>query len=456
IREDIISYLNENGTEFTDLSDRIWGYAETCFTEFQSAKDQINLFTAHGFRITTPVADMDTAFIAEYGEGKPVIAMLGEYDGLPNMSQKADATEFCPIEEGGNGHGCGHNILGAGMVAAACATKEMIDKYSLKGTVRYYGCPAEEGGGGKVFMVRAGAFDDVDCALSWHPGLDNIMMVDMFGCITGSFHFHSPDPRGPQASMDALDAAEIMNVGVQYLREHVTPGTRIETAYVDAGGIASNVPKTNVTVLWCVRAFENDYAKKIFDRVMDIARGAAMISNTTMTGPTITNAYAGLRLNKTLQELVYNVSCDYMPIEYTEEEYKYAKPFQAMGRNQDRELSIDQGMQPMRPWTNSACTDVGDVSMIAPTCGVHYVAGATGTRSHHFTTVAQGKSSIAHKGLLFCGKVMSTVACELYQNEELMNQITAEFNEMTKGKKFHTYLPDYVTPESVRINMYGE
>jgi aminobenzoyl-glutamate utilization protein B len=458
LKTDILEFVETHGKEFTDLSDRIWEYAETCFKEQKSSADQIEILKKYGFSIATPVADMDTAFIAEYGSGKPVLAFLGEYDALPGLSQKADVTEPDPLEDGGNGHGCGHNILGSGMVEAVCATREMIEKYHMEGTIRYYGCPAEEGGGGKVFMVRAGAFDDVDAVLSWHPGYGNFMMTPMLGCITASYEFTCRDPRNPHiASMDALDAAELMNTSVQYLREHILPGCRLEYAVLNPGGSASNMPKKNVKVLYCVRAASNQYVKFLFDRLTAISKGIAIVANVEVSEPHITNAYASFIPNNVLQEALYKICQENMPVSYTDEELEYARKFQPLGRGANRLDPIDLKFEPYRHdgRINPASTDVGDVSMVAPTCGCHFVINCTGTLSHSIPLVAQGKSSIAHKGLHQCGKVFAEFACQLLSDEELLQNAKAEFDVMRNGESFKTFLPENVTPRTVLRDMYS-
>ena len=284
-REELASIIEEKRQEFIEISDKVWDFAESRFQEFKSVALQIEYFEKKGFKINRTIGGGETAFYAEAGEGKPVIGFLGEYDALSGLSQKADVAYHDPITPGGDGHGCGHNLLGAGNIAAVVALKEYMEKHNIPGTVRYYGCPAEENAGGKAFMVRDGAFDDCDLALTWHPGS---------GCVvngTGSlanfrvfFTFHgkaSHAAGAPHLGRSALDAVELMNVGVNYMREHVIDAARIHYA-TDSCGFPPNIVPGKAVNWYCIRAPKMSDVKSILDRIIKCAKGAALMTETEL------------------------------------------------------------------------------------------------------------------------------------------------------------------------------
>ena len=284
--QDLSQLIQNRSDEFISISDDIWGFAESRFQEFRSYERQAAYMEQEGFRVKKGIAGEDTAFIAEYGSGKPVIALLGEYDALSGLSQKADEPSHCPLQEGGDGHGCGHNLLGTASLAAAVALKEYMAEKNLPGTIRYYGCPAEENAGGKAFLVRDGAFADCDIAITWHPGWMN--QVTPSGSLANfrvfyTFHGKSAHAAGaPHLGRSALDGVEIMDVGVNYMREHMIDEARIHYAIINTGGTAPNVVQSEAQVLYAIRAPKVTQVKELFERVSDCARGAALITGTTV------------------------------------------------------------------------------------------------------------------------------------------------------------------------------
>ena len=286
-RDEVIRKIEESHAEYTRISDEIWGYAEPRFQEEQSSRLQQEYLKSRGFSIRADLAGEKTAFIAEYGSGKPVIAFLGEFDALSSLEQEADCTERRPIPGKENGHGCGHHLLGTASVAAVDGLKAWMEEKKLSGTIRYYGCPAEENAGGKAFLVRDGFFDDCDIALTWHPYALNKVMKGGFHLanfrVFFTFHGISSHAAGaPELGRSALDAVEIMDIGVNYMREHMIDAARVHGAITNSGGIAPNVIPSEAQILYAIRAPKVTQVKKLYERMCDIAKGAALITGTTV------------------------------------------------------------------------------------------------------------------------------------------------------------------------------
>ena len=309
--------------ELERLNACIWDFAELKFNEVRSAKAMTDLLEAHGFKVRKGVAHMPTAYVAEYGSGKPVIAILGEYDALSGLSQVSGITEEKPREGNPNGHGCGHCLLGTAAVGAGLLLKEYLEAHPGSGTVRVYGCPAEEGGSGKTYMAREGLFDDVDAALTWHPGTQNEVMVGSNQAnIQAAFTFKgraSHAAAAPQNGRSALDAVELMDVGVNYMREHMADYERVHYAILDTGGISPNVVQPHAEVLYLVRSRTNAETKRLYDRVVDIARGAALMTETTLS-VRFDKAVSNLVPNKVLGQVLYDAMVAVGAPQRTEEE----------------------------------------------------------------------------------------------------------------------------------------
>ena len=285
LQQTVSKLIEQKREKFIALSDKIWDVPELYFEEHQSSAYLSEALEEEGFQVERGVAGLETAFVGSYGTGKPVVAILGEFDALAGLSQKKGLTHHDPVVDGGNGHGCGHNLLGTGAFAAAVAIKEYMESNQLKGTVRFYGCPAEESGSGKAFMARAGLFDDADVAFSWHPwDVPGLMDVRMLANYSARFKFKGKSAHAaaaPHLGRSALDAVELMNVGVNYLREHMVQDARIHYAVTDTGGASPNVVQANAEVVYLIRAPEKDEVKSLYKRVYDIARGAALMTGTT-------------------------------------------------------------------------------------------------------------------------------------------------------------------------------
>lgn len=327
-KENVLKIIEEKKDLFIKVSDEIWEFAETRFEEFKSSELLCEILEEEGFVATKGIADMETAFVASFGSGKPVISFLGEFDALYGLSQEAGIAEKKPVSDGGKGHGCGHNALGAGALAAAIAVKEYIKVNNIQGTVRYYGCPGEESGSGKAYIARAGYFKDVDAALTWHPGSTNsVMSCNFLASISAYFKFKgisSHAAASPHLGRSALDAVELMNVGVNYLREHVIQEARIHYAITDAGGSSPNVVQPNAAVLYQMRAPKLSQARDIYDRVVNIAKGAALMTDTTLE-IVFDRATSNILSNRTLEKLLYEKFEEVGPVPVDEEDIEYAK-----------------------------------------------------------------------------------------------------------------------------------
>src|SRR5712675_265465 len=285
-RSDIWRGVDTIKGRFIELSDRVWAMPEVCYTEARSSAEHLAELRHQGFRITENVANIPTALMGEWGEGGPVIAFLGEYDALPGLSQEAGVAEPRPLEVGGHGHGCGHNLLGSAALLAATAAKDWLAAQKVPGRVRYYGCPAEEGGAAKTFMVRSGAFDDADIAITWHPSsFWEVAVTPSLANTRADFIFTgraSHAAASPHLGRSALDAVELMNVGVNYMREHMPSDARIHYAMIDGGGVAPNVVQSKATVRYAVRARDLSEMQALVERVKKVAQGAALMTETSV------------------------------------------------------------------------------------------------------------------------------------------------------------------------------
>lgn len=473
-RAEIGALVENRKQAYTDMSDRIWGFAEPRFQEYDSSRLQQEYLKARGFSIRADLAGEETAFIAEYGSGKPVLAFLGEFDALSSLEQEADSTERRPVPGKTNGHGCGHHLLGTAAVAAVDALKTYMESHGLLGTIRYYGCPAEENAGGKAYLVRDGFFNDCDAAITWHPSTTNkTMMADKYLSnfrVFFTFHGISSHAAGaPELGRSALDAVEIMDIGVNYMREHMIDEARVHGAITNPGGIAPNVIPSEAQILYAIRAPKVTQVKKLYERMCDIARGAALITGTTVDIKQVA-AYSNVIENDTLEDIMYENMCHFVPIGYTEEELAYARKFQEVITDLDKEglkdlISILSGRDkekkrqmeesPMLDFVlerhvsfgGGGSTDVGDVSWVVPTGKVDINCYAAGTALHSWQAVAQGKAPAAHKGMMTAAKIMACTGAELLEKPELLERIKEDWLDKLDGETYPDPLPKDVKPE---------
>lgn len=427
--------IEEKKKIFESVSDQIWEFAEAQFQEVQSSALQIKVLLENGFRITSPLGGLPTAFLAEYGEGKPVIGILGEYDALIKMSQVCDLTEQVAAVPNAPGHGCGHNLLGTAGVEAVVAVKELMEREHLKGTIRYYGCPAEEIKAGKTILIQEGCFSDVDICLSWHPSVNNGLFNSALAVTTARFHFTGKSSHAavaPHRGRSALDAMELMNVGVNYLREHVIPEARIHYAVVKAGGDAPNIVQAEAESLYNVRAPKASDCMEIYERVCNVARGAALMTETHVDIE-LCNTYMDFLDNDTLDDLLLEKMEQFVPQTFSEEELAYAKRFQAIGNMPNDSEAISTIVVKDKHRGPYASTDVGNVSWIVPTGQVYIACFAKGSTLHGWNVVAQGKSCIAHRGMHTAAKVLGSSAVELLRHPALVERAKQDFEKARKG-----------------------
>lgn len=470
-KNDILKVVDDHADLIARLGDEIWDAAEIAYTEVKSAEYLASALEKEGFQVQRGVAEIPTAFTARYGSGKPVIGILGEYDALYGLSQKAGATEKVAEIPGACGHGCGHNLLGAGSVGAALAVKKYLDEGG-KGTVVYFGCPAEEGGAGKVFMARAGLFDELDCAITWHPSFFSSISVDSFlANYQVSYRFKGISSHAaiaPHKGRSALDALELMNVGVQFLREHIIQEARVHYAITDAGGISPNVVQPNAEALYLIRAPKMPQVQEIYERINKIARGAAMMTETEVEIQFV-KALANVIPNRTLAQVMQRCAEAIPASEYTEEEKVYARSLiSADAAAKDAEGFLRKYRDPQvaeqlrktvreplqgKIWplmdiedTCPASSDLGDVSWICPSVQLCHTTCAAGTVSHSWQMVAQGKTSVAHKGMVYAAKVMASTAVELFENPQLIAEARKELDQRLGEDKYVNPIPAEVKP----------
>ncbi|GGC42850.1 peptidase M20 [Siccirubricoccus deserti] len=450
--------------EFTALSDRIWGMPELAYTETRSCAEHTAMLRDQGFRVTEQVAGIPTAVMGEAGEGGPVIAILGEYDALPGLSQEAGVAEPRPLPGPGFGHGCGHNLLGSASLLAATAVKEYLEENMLPGRVRYYGCPAEEGGAAKGFMVRDGAFADVDIAISWHPAAfaavqEAVSLANTridFGFTGRASHAAA----APHLGRSALDAVELMNVGVNYMREHMPSDARIHYAYLDAGGVAPNVVQPTAKVRYLIRARDLVELRALIARVRRIAEGAALMTETQVTAKVVSgvsNLLGNAPLERAMQANLERLG----PPPFDEADRAKAAEFQATLSEEDIAASWRRIGLPVRkgvtlcdvvvplevkgaPMVGS--TDVGDVSWVVPTVQARGATHAIGTPGHSWQLTAQGMLPAAHKGMVHVAKVMAGTAVDALRDPELVAAAKAELAARTEGNPYEPVLSPDVQP----------
>jgi len=475
-KKQVFEYIEQNKDSLCRLSDEIWAYAETAFDEFQSMECLCKALEEAGFAVEKGVGDVPTAFVGSWGSGSPVIAFLGEYDALSGLSQQANVTEKQPLSERANGHGCGHNMLGTGALGAAFALKEYLQKTGKSGTVKYFGCPGEEGGSGKAFMARGGAFDGIDFALTWHSfSTNNVMDITTLANYQILYKFKGVSSHAaatPHHGRSALDALELMNVGAQFLREHIIPEARLHYAITNTGGFSPNVVQANAEAVYLIRAPKLHQVEEIYQRVNKIAQGMAMATETEVEIEFIKSC-AEVVPNKTLNAVVYKNLLEAPTVTYTEEEMAFAK---AIDDGQTNEPSIaatsninteeeakalkDHEGRPMfegvLPFSEgrevsrwSVSLDVGDVSYLAPTAQVATASWTLKTPPHSWQAVAMGKSGIAYKSLILAAQVLAGTAIDVLEDAALLAKAKEELTTRLGGQSYFCPIPPEVKPRAI-------
>jgi aminobenzoyl-glutamate utilization protein B len=462
--EKIWQLVDARKDAYEALSDRVWDIPEICYTEYKSVAEHRAMLEEEGFRITENLAGIPTAIMGEAGEGGPVIAILGEYDALPGLSQVAGVAEPMEVVPGGHGHGCGHNMLGSAALLAATAVKNHLAAAGIKGRVRYYGCPAEEGGAAKVFMVRAGLFEDVDIAITWHPAAINRVDDAMSLANTRiDFTFKgraSHAAAAPHLGRSALDAVELMNVGVNYMREHMPSDARIHYAMLDAGGVAPNVVQANATVRYAVRARDLPGMRPLIERVKKVAQGAALMTETSVSDKVV-SAVSNLLANTPLEQAMHRQLDRLGAPPFDAADRQYAAEIQATLTPEDIASAYARAGMAARK-DSSLCdfivpygtkgapmmgsTDVGDVSWVVPTVQARIATHAIGTPGHSWQITAQGKSGQAKKGMVHAAKVMAGVAVDALGDPSLIARAKADHKARTEVTPYDCPLPTDVKP----------
>ena len=434
----LVASIDARAAHYTDVEQQIWRFAEVGYQEVQSSALLQKELVAAGFAVKSGVAGIPTAFVAEYGSGKPVIGILGEFDALPGLSQDSVPVQR-PLVAGAAGHGCGHHLLGTASLASAVALKEWMIANRIPGTLRFYGTPAEEGGAGKVYMVRDGLFDDVDAVITWHPGDRNgVMGISSLANISGKFRFHGISAHAagaPDVGRSALDAVEAMDAMVNLMREHVPQETRIHYVITN-GGRAPNVVPDFAEVYYVVRHPDMRTLDQIWGRVTDAAKGAALGTGTTYD-LAITGAVYNLLVNQTLAKVQQRALERVGGYRYTDAERSFAETLRAALPATSVPLESVQQVQPLAfaPGAMSASTDVGDVSWRVPTVQMDAATWVPGTPAHSWQAVAAGGMSIGSRGMLVAAKTMAITGAELFTSPATLAAAKAEL-DASRGPSF--------------------
>lgn len=434
--------LDKDYPRYKEMALTIWDYAEVGYKEIKSAALHQETLSKAGFRVESGVAGIPTAFVATYGSGKPVIGILAEYDALPGISQKAVPERATAGKDAG--HACGHHLFGTASIAAAVSIKNLIENQQISGTIIVYGTPAEEGGSGKVYMVRAGLFNDVDAVIHWHPGSENaVTMTSALANKSAKFRFRGISAHAaaaPERGRSALDGVESMNYMVNMMREHIPQEARIHYV-ITSGGKAPNVIPDFAEVYYYVRHPNRDVVKSIFDRVMKAGEGAAIGTETKMEFEIIGGTH-DLLLNRTLAEVMQANLEKIGGITYTEEEKTFGKKIQASFDSRAPELETASLIQPLQMQMNAGggSTDVGDVSYAVPTVGLKTATWVPGTAAHSWQAIAAGGTEIGTKGMMIAAKTMAHTAIDLFTNTDLIKRATDEFKKVKGNYQYEALL----------------
>ena len=448
LKDTVIASIDVQRGTLIEMSDAVWAHAETALYETESSLLLANYAEQQGFDVERGVAGMPTAFIASYGDGRPIIGILGEYDALARLSQSATPTRH-PIHENGAGHGCGHNLFGVASLGAATAIKQLIESGELQGTIRFYGTPAEEAVGGKTYMAREGLFDDLDVALSWHPSDETEIdlagsqaMVDTMVQFTGISSHAAYDPWNGRSALDGL---ELFTHALNLMREHVRPSVRIHYAYVDGGGAANVVPATASASLW-IRDSEMGSVLELLERAKVMAQGAAMAAGVEAEVILITGTYSIIN-NSEAAKVVHANMLQLGPVEFTAAENAFARDLQkAMGV---AELGLNGSVVPLdlnATDITGGSTDVADVSWIVPTIDFNVATAPVDIPWHSWGVVAASGMSIGHRGMHYASNVLATSMVDLFTSPNTIKAIQAQFREDTSGLSYRAYVPEGPPP----------
>jgi aminobenzoyl-glutamate utilization protein B len=447
-KEEAVASIEKHKADLINLSDQIWGFAETALRETRSSKLLADYAEKQGFQVKRGVAGMPTAFVASYGQGRPIIGVLGEFDALPGISQKAQPVKEA-LEAGAAGHGCGHNLFGAASLGAALAIRELIAAGKLHGTIRFYGTPAEEAIGGKIYMAREGLFNDLDVCLAWHPEDQTRVDVDSTQAIIdfivefkGKAAHAAFDPWNGRSAVAAL---EFFTIGLNRMREFVKPTVRMHYVIQKGGDVPNVVPE--YSRVWCwIRDSKRTGVEDVFARARKIAEGAGLMAGVE-SKVTVQGGDYEMLVNLTGEKLIHANLTWLGPIQYTTEEQEFARAIQRACGVEER--GLDGAIQPLRapkPDPDGGSTDVGDVSWIVPTLHLSVTTAPAGAPWHAWPVVACGGMSIGHKGLAQAAKALAATMVDLFEDSQAREAIQAEFKQKTKGELYKPYIPDGPPP----------
>ncbi len=449
--EALLASLEANAPAYARIASQIWGFAEVGYQETKSSALLQDELKAAGFQVSAGVAGMPTAFVATFGSGRPVIAILGEYDALPGLSQDAVPTRKV-ILDAGPGHGCGHHLFGTASAAAAIAVKNWLGSERRAGTIRFYGTPAEEGGGGKVYMVRAGLFKDVDAVVAWHPGdVNQVSKSTTLANVSAKFRFRGVSAHAaaaPEQGRSALDGVEAMNAMVNLLREHVPAETRIHYI-ITSGGKAPNVVPDFAESYYYARHSDMRILDGIWDRIVNTAKGAATGTGTTMEMELV-NAVYNILPNDHLADLAEQALKRAGGIRYTPEERRFAEMIRPTLTGALPPLGSEAQIQPAETGVSSGSTDVGDVSWVVPTVQLTTATWVPGTPAHSWQAVAAGGMSIGAKGMMVAAKAMALTMLELFAEPQHLGAARAEFERRLNGFVYQNRIGDRTPPLDYR------
>ena len=450
----LLEKMDARATHYGDVSRTIWEFAEVGYKEHKSAELLKRELRSAGFAVTESVAAIPTAFTATWGQGRPVIAIMGEYDALPGLSQE-DVPERKPRVNGGPGHGCGHNLLGAASLFAAVTIKEWMAEKKIPGVIRFYGTPAEEGGGGKVYMIRAGVFKDVDVVLSWHPADRNgASLESSLAIISAKFRFHGKPAHAsasPEAGRSALDGLMIMANSVEFLREHVPDSTRIHYIVTNGGAAPNIVPDYSELFLYA-RHPSMPVLDGIWDRIIKCAQAGALASETNMEMEFIDSSYNTLP-NDALAALVDKNMRLAGGVKYTREEQAFAETIRKTLLDRTRPLGSQENVEAPSEGTGPASTDAGDVSWTVPMAALVTATFVPGVPAHSWQSAACAGMSIGRKGMVVAAKSLVLTAVDLYTDPQQVSAAKASFEKRRAGYEYRSRIPaDHKPPLTYRDN----
>jgi aminobenzoyl-glutamate utilization protein B len=446
--QDILALVDQRAAHFSATSKAIWDHPELGYQEEQSSALLQRELASAGFRVQSGVAGEPTAFVATYGQGQPIIGIMGEFDALPGLSQAATPNRS-PIVADGPGHACGHNLLGAGAALAAASLKEYMERNRVPGTLRYYGTPAEEGGDGKVYMIRAGLFRDVDVILHWHPGDENyVFNGGMLAMYTAHFQFHgiaAHAAAGPERGRSALDAVMLMGNGIEFLREHIPSNSRVHYIITN-GGAAPNIVPDSAEMYLYARNPSSLVLNNVWSRIQKIAQGAALMTETTLDVKEIggdTNVVPNDVLAKVAQRNLEEVG----GFAYTPEEKQFAAEVQkSLPPEGAKKLESTAAVLPLGARAGAASTDAGDVSWNVPTIGFRAATFVPGVVAHTWQAAATSGMSIGQKGMVVAAKALAITGADLFADAQLVADAKADFKKQLNGATYQSVIPEFQKP----------